>query len=269
MRYCFHIAPLHWDLWGGRFRAADSYHIAGVIPSNFQYEDWFQSKLITVHRVNELYIYTKFYQRVSAMSDLVVDFSHLRGWSFPCASSRCYKPTLYHHKHKSSADKALTVHFFSYFSYGMTYCFLIAALHWDLWGGRFCAADSYHIPGVICSNFQYNYLFQLKLISAHRVNGFYICTKFYQGMSTMSDPVVVYSHVRGWSFPRGLSRCYKPIFYHEKMQITRRQSSYCSFFLLYFLWHELLLPYSSPISRSLGWSFPRGWQWSHSRCDPF
>ena len=29
-------------------------------------------------------------------------------------------------KCKSTADKALTVHFFSYFSYGMSYCFLIA-----------------------------------------------------------------------------------------------------------------------------------------------
>ena len=70
---------------------ADSYLIAGVIPSNFLYDDWFQSKLITVHQVNELYIYTKFYQGtcMSTMSDPVVDYSHVRGWLFPRGLSCC------------------------------------------------------------------------------------------------------------------------------------------------------------------------------------
>ena len=65
---------------GGGFRAADSYHIAGVIPSNIQYDNLFQSKLISVLGVSGLYIHTKFYQGMSTMSDLVVDFSHVRGW---------------------------------------------------------------------------------------------------------------------------------------------------------------------------------------------
>ena len=121
-----------------------------------------------VQHVNELYIYTKFYQGMSTMSDPVVDYSHVRGWSFPRGLSWCYKPVLYHHKHKSTADKALiNVHFFLYFSYAMRFCFLIAPLHWDLWGGCFCAADTYHISGVIPSNFQYENLFQSKLITVH------------------------------------------------------------------------------------------------------
>ena len=69
----------------GVFCAADSYHIAGEIPSNFQYDDWFQSKLITVHRVIELYINTKFYHVLTTVSDTVVDYSHIRGWSFSAA----------------------------------------------------------------------------------------------------------------------------------------------------------------------------------------
>ena len=156
------------------------------------------------------------------MSDPVVDYSHVRGWSFPRGSSRCYEPVLYHHKHKSTADKALNVHFFLYFSYDMSYCFLIAPLHWDPWCGHFRAAESHYISGVIPSNFQYDNLFQSKLITVHGVHELYIYTKFYQGMSAMSDRVVDYSLVRGWSFPRGLSRCYKPILYHEKTQINRR-----------------------------------------------
>ena len=43
MSYCFLIVSLYWDLWGGRFRAADSSHTTGVIPCNFQYDNWFQS----------------------------------------------------------------------------------------------------------------------------------------------------------------------------------------------------------------------------------
>ena len=70
----------------------------------------------------DLYIYTKFYQGISTKSYPVVDYTHVRGWSFPCGLSRCPKPILYH-------KKALTVHFFSYFSYDMSYCFLIAALY--------------------------------------------------------------------------------------------------------------------------------------------
>ena len=131
MRYWFLIATLYWELWGGHFCAADSHHIAGVIPSNYKYEDWFQTKLITVHQVNELYMYTKFNQGMSTISDLVYDCSHVRGWSFRRSLSRCYKPISYHQKQKSTADKALTVHFFSYFSYGMSNCFLVAALYWD------------------------------------------------------------------------------------------------------------------------------------------
>ena len=147
MSFCFIIAPLHRDLWGCHFRAADSHHIAGVIPFHFQYDNWFQSKLITVHRVNELYIYAKFHQGMSTLSDSVVDYSHVRGWLFPRGLSRCYEPVLYHHKHKSTAEQALNVHFFLYFSYAMRYCFLIAPLNWDLWGARFRAADSYQISG--------------------------------------------------------------------------------------------------------------------------
>ena len=175
---------------------------------------------------------------------------------------------LYNHKQKEIADRAYVTHFFSFFSYNMGYCFLIAALYWDLWGGRFRAADSYHISGVIPSNFQYDNLFQSKLITVHRVNELYIYTKFYQGMSTMSDPVVDYSHVRGWSIPQGLSRRYKPILYQEKTQINQQQSSYCPFFLLFLLWRDLLLPYSCPELRSLGWSFSRGRQLPHNRCHP-
>ena len=112
---------------------ADSYHIACVIPSNFHYDNWFQSKFITVRRINALYIYAKFYQRTSTMSDPVVDYSHFRGWSFPRGFSQCYEPILYHHKHKSTADKALIVYFFSYFFInGVRYCFLIATLYYDL-----------------------------------------------------------------------------------------------------------------------------------------
>ena len=67
-------------IWGGHFRAAYSCHIAGVIPANFNCEAWFQSKFMTVRRINELFIYTKFYQRTSTTSDPVVDYSHVRGW---------------------------------------------------------------------------------------------------------------------------------------------------------------------------------------------
>ena len=82
MSYCFIIAALYLDIWGCRFCAADIYHIAGIIPSNFQYDAWFQSKLITVDGVSGFYIYTKFHQGMSTMSDTVVDYSHVRGWSF-------------------------------------------------------------------------------------------------------------------------------------------------------------------------------------------
>ena len=222
MSHCFFIAPLYWDLWSGRFRAADSDQIAGVIPSNFQYHNLFQSKFISVHAVSGLYIYTKFYQYMSTTSDPVVDYSHVRGWSFPRGLSRGYEPILYHHEHKSTADKALTVHFFFYFLMAWVITSLLLP-YIEIFGDcRFRAADSFHIAAVICVNFQYDNLFQLKLILAHWVKELYICTKFYQGMSTMSDPVVVYSHVMGWSFPRGLSRCYKPILYHEKMHIALR-----------------------------------------------
>ena len=174
MSSCFLTAALYWDLWSGCFRAADSYHIAGVIPCNFQYDYLFQSKLFSVDEVSGLYIYTKFYQGTSTMSDPVVDCSHVRGWSFPCSLSRCYEPILYHHKHISTANKALNVHFLLYFSYAMRYYFLIAPLYWDLWGGQFRSADSYHIAGVIPSYFQYDYLFQSKIFSVHEVSGLYI-----------------------------------------------------------------------------------------------
>ena len=156
------------------------------------------------------------------------------GWLQSCQGvvvSAQLKPMLWtnviHHKHKSTADKALIVFFFLYFSYAMRYCFLIAPLYWDLWSGRFRAADVHLITGVIPSSFKCDNLFQSKLTSVHGVSGLYIFTKFYQGMSTMSDPVVNYSHVRGWSLPRSLSQCYQPILHHEKTQINGRKSSYC------------------------------------------
>ena len=112
------------------FALHDSYHIAGVIPSNFQYDDWFQLKLTSTHGVIELYIYTKFYHVPTTESDAVVDYSHVRGWSFPPGLSRCYEPILYHHKHKSTADKAHILFILSLtFYYGMSYCFLIAVLY--------------------------------------------------------------------------------------------------------------------------------------------
>ena len=80
-------------------------------------------------------------------------------------------------------------------------------------GGCFRTANSNHTKGVIVSNFKYDNWFQSKLTSEHGVSGLYIHTKFYQGMSAMSDPMVDYSYVRGWSFPHGLSRCYEPILY--------------------------------------------------------
>ena len=103
-----------------------TYSVAGVIPFKFQYDAWFQSKLITVHGVSELYIHIKFYQGLSTMSDSAVDYNHVRGWSLPRGLShvrgwsflrglsQCYEPMLhlYHHKHKSTADRALVAHFF-------------------------------------------------------------------------------------------------------------------------------------------------------------
>ena len=92
-------------------------------------------------------IYTKFHHVLTTISNTVVDYSRVRGWSFPRGSSQYYEPILYHHKCKSTADKALIVHFLSYISYDVSYCFLIAALYWDPWGGRFRAADIHHITG--------------------------------------------------------------------------------------------------------------------------
>ena len=156
MSYCFLIAALYWDLWGGCFRAADNYYIAGVIPSNFHYDNWFQSKFITVRRINALYIYTKFCQSTSTMSDPVVDYSHVRGWSLPRGLSRCHEKMLYHHKTNSTADKALIVHFFSIFLLWYELLFLHSCPILKSLGGLFRAADSYHIAGVIHSNFQYD-----------------------------------------------------------------------------------------------------------------
>ena len=133
---------------------------------------------------------------------------HVTGWSFPSGLSRCYEPMLYHHKTKSTADKALIVHFFSHLSYAMRYCFLIAALYWDLWGGRFSSADVHFITGVIPSNSKYDYWFQSKLTTVHGVIELYIYTKFYRVLITVSDTVVDYSHVRGWSFTRSWSSSY-------------------------------------------------------------
>ena len=87
----------------------------------------------------------------------------VRGWSFSRGLSRCHEPILHHHKHRTTANKALILHFFSYFSYDMSCCFLTAALYWHLWSGRLRAADSHHITGVIPSNFKYDNWFQLKL----------------------------------------------------------------------------------------------------------
>ena len=59
------------------------------------------------------------------MSELVVDFSHIRGWSYLRGLIRCYEPISYHEKRKSTASKALTVHLLLYFSYAMRYSVLI------------------------------------------------------------------------------------------------------------------------------------------------
>ena len=124
-----------------------------------------------------------------------------------------------------------------------------------LWGGPFRAAHVHIITGVIPSNFKYDNLFLSKLTSLHVVGGLYICTKFYQGMSLMSDHVVDFNHVKGWSFLRGLSRCYKPVLNHKK---KRKSTTYKTLTVcLFLLWHELLLPYSCPILRSLGWLHSR------------
>ena len=109
---------------------------------------------------------------------------------------RCYMIT----KKNQPPDKALIVHFLAYFYYGMSYCFLIAAPYKDRWGGCFCAADSCHITGVIPFNFKYGDGYQQKLISTHGVIGLYIYTKFYHILTTVSDTVVDYSHVRRWLF---------------------------------------------------------------------
>ena len=79
MSNCFLIAPLNWDLRGGRFRAADVHLITGVIPSYFQYDARFQAKSITVHEVSGHYIYTKFYHVLTIVSNIVVDYSPLPG----------------------------------------------------------------------------------------------------------------------------------------------------------------------------------------------
>ena len=154
------------------------------------------------------------------MSDPVVVYSHVRGWSFPRGLSRCYKPILYHEKPKSPADKALTVHFFLLFFLRYEILLPYSSPILRSLGGRFRAADSYHLTAVIPCYLQYDNLFQSKLISVHGFSGLYIYTKFYKGMSIMSDPLVVYSHVRKWSFPCGLSRCYEPIWNHHKHKST-------------------------------------------------
>ena len=156
--------------------------------------------------------------------------------------------------------------FFFHFSYAMRYCFVKAPPYWDLWGGRFCAVDVHLIPCVIPSNFKYDALFQSKLTPVHGVSGLYICTKVYQGMSTMSDTVVDWSSIRGWSFPRGLSRCYEPILHNQKGKSIANKALIVHFFLLFFICHEILLPYSYPILRSLGWLFLHGRRSSHNRC---
>ena len=89
----------------------DVHLITGVIPSNFIYDALFQSKLTPVHRVSGLYIGTKVYQGIHTMSDTVVDWSSIRGWSFPRGLSRCYEPILYNQNGKLIANKALIVHF--------------------------------------------------------------------------------------------------------------------------------------------------------------
>ena len=85
--------------------------------------------MTSVHGDNGFYMYTKLYQGLSTIIDTVVDYSHVRGLLFPRGLSQCYEPILYHHKRKSTADKALIAHFFSYFSHEMSYCFLITALY--------------------------------------------------------------------------------------------------------------------------------------------
>ena len=119
----------------------------------------------------------------------MVDRSCVRGWSFPPGLSQCYEPILYHHRCKSTADKAPIVHFFSYFSYDMSYCFLYS----NRWGGHFHAADSHHITGVIPSNFRYDNWFQSKFISMHEVSGLYIYTKFYHVPTTRGVQLDCYS----------------------------------------------------------------------------
>ena len=142
MSYGFLIAPLYWDLLGGHFRVAHVHIITGVIPSNFKYDNLFLSKLTSLHVVGGLYICTKFYQGMSPMSDHVVDFNHVKGWSFLRGLSRCYKPVLNHKKNANQPPIKLLL--FAYFYYGMSYCFLIAALYWDLLGGCICGWRSSH-----------------------------------------------------------------------------------------------------------------------------
>ena len=49
----------------------------------------------------------------------------------------------------------------------------------------------------------------------------------------MIDPVVDYSHARGWSFPRGLSLSYVPILYHSKQKSTADKGPTVHFFFIF------------------------------------
>ena len=156
--YCVYIIWGHYIAWGSHFRAADNYHIAGVIPSNSNMtigfsQNWSQSMELVdsryIYQVLPRYVYHEWSSGW---------FQPCQGWLFPRGLSRCYEPILYPHKHKSTADKALIVHFFFYFSYDMRFYFLITPLYWALSGGLFRAADVHLKTGVIPSNFKYDNL---------------------------------------------------------------------------------------------------------------
>ena len=96
------------------FRAADVHLITGFIPSKFKYDGWFQSKLTAVQGFNELYIYNKFYQSMSTMSDPVVDYSHV------------INPYYIIKNVNQSPIKLLLLIFSLIFYHNMSYRFLIA-----------------------------------------------------------------------------------------------------------------------------------------------
>ena len=145
------------------------------------------------------------------------------------------------------------------------YCVYIIWGHYIAWGSHFRAADNYHIAGVIPSNsnmtigFSQNWSQSMELVDSryiYQVLPRYVYHEWSSGWLQSCQE---------WLFPRGLSRCYEPILYPHKHKSTTVKAL---IFLLFFLWHEILLPYNSTILRSLGWSFSRSWCSSQNRCHP-